>query len=298
MKYGKYRNDQTAQMNRNYSISAARRLPTFVLIFVCLAFGQFSAAGNITASPYNYPGGVVELFVPKQSDILPEVRYGIREPAIIEQATRWRLLIGLQLATLPGEYVVYIKQPEMDLPAYSLNFSVEQKSYPMLELKPGENGSSRHIDHGKLSELTFSNTEQPNLPLIPPMAGQWADFFGHLAANPESRPNIDSSIAQNYVSLTTTELGAVSAPQNAIVSRIVMDQGPRSLATVFLDHGRGLYSIITGLSDISVETGNGVIAGAVIGKLPAGTDSSAPAVLIWQCQLNGVYVNPLILTQL
>jgi murein DD-endopeptidase MepM/ murein hydrolase activator NlpD len=99
------------------------------------------------------------------------------------------------------------------------------------------------------------------------------------------------------VSLTTTELSNVIAPQNAIVSRIEFDENQTELATLFLDHGRGLYSIISGMSDLTVEIGNGVIAGAVLGKMPLDKTGS-PTTLIWQCVINGVYINPLILTKI
>ena len=83
--------------------------------------------------------------------------------------------------------------------------------------------------------------------------------------------------------------------------------------SVILDHGRGLYSIIHGLEEITVATGNGVVAGAVLGKARFQTDipssggfissetsqiNSGVSEIRWQCLLNGAAVDPLILTQL
>ena len=64
---------------------------------------------------------------------------------------------------------------------------------------------------------------------------------------------------------------------------------------MFLDHGRGLYSVIRGVTDLSIETGNGVMAGAVLGKSPVyeGRNST----ISWQVIMNGVYVNPVLLVE-
>jgi septal ring factor EnvC (AmiA/AmiB activator) len=83
-----------------------------------------------------------------------------------------------------------------------------------------------------------------------------------------------------------------------MVSRIIQGPEPEALATVFLDHGRGVYSILSGVADLSIEVGNGLVAGAIIGKLPSSVNTDQPSTLIWQSVVNGVYVNPLILTEL
>ncbi|NNC99702.1 MAG: peptidoglycan DD-metalloendopeptidase family protein [Gammaproteobacteria bacterium] len=261
---------------------------------VIIIAGVPPLAASEIREEYNYPGGVVDILLARKSDILPQVKYGTREPIVIQQLDYWRVLIGVSLDTLPGEYVLYVKEPESELPAYSVQFDVNQKTYPVLELASVK--QPRNIHYDSTTDLDFSNTEQPELPLMLPAQGQWANFFGHVVVYPDQDPDSSEVIVQNYVSLTTTELATVTAPQNAIVSRVLVEQEPPGLATVFLDHGRGLYSIISGLADLSVEKGNGVVAGAVIGKLPVSQDT--PAELIWQCVINGVYINPLVMTQI
>ena len=71
----------------------------------------------------------------------------------------------------------------------------------------------------------------------------------------------------------------------------------QELATVVLDHGRGLYSVLRGLTDLTVDIGNGVVSGAVLGRLPAPTDV-AQSKLVWQTQLNGVFVDPSLLSEM
>lgn len=243
------------------------------------------------AQPFNYPGGVVDLSVNKQHSDLPEVKYGINEPAIIDAGTHWRILIGLSLTTLPGDYLLYLKSAAQDSSAEHHKFTVAQRSYP---LHDGGHITLERVDRDlqNLSALSFRNTQQPQLPLRFPSDGQWAEQFGHAMQD----PNSGELLVQNLVSLTTTELLNVVAPQNAFVSKIETNEN--QLNTVYLDHGRGLYSIIDGLSDLSVSMGEGVVAGAVLGKLPAQTADNGPKRLSWQCVLNGVYVDPVVLTKL
>ena len=244
-----------------------------------------------------YPGGVVELLIPKTSEVLPTVMYGLAEPAIINHDQQWQVLIGISLRTLPGEYVVYVKDNDSESAAFSLPFNVQHRIKSIIELR--EAASFHNSEFKKLSELSFSNTEQPKLPLRLPVAGQWADRFGFLEIDTNSNSKSSSQQFQDYVSLSTTELSTVSAPSNAIVSRIVFEpsssRSSEPLATVFLDHGRGVYSIISGITDLNVEIGNGVVAGAVIGKLPP--SDQTPSTVYWRCSMNGTIINPLILTQ-
>ena len=264
------------------------RLATFLI-----GLGLSLAAGTLQAAPekFNYPGGVAELIVEKVSSDLPDIKFGTREPVVIDQQSQWRILIGIDLQMLPGEYLVYFKSAIKDSSAEHRKFRVEQHSYP-LHGQQDTSITDTYQQHQSLTEIDFSNTQQPELPLLYPATGQWADFFGHTVFDGSGQ----HVVAQNLVSLTTTELLSVKAPQNAIVSKIVTHANRTS--TIYLDHGRGLYSIIGGLDNLSVETGNGIMAGAVIGKLPAPTSNGEPKRLTWQCVLNGVYVNPIILTQI
>lgn len=250
---------------------------------------------------YNYPGGVVELYIPKTSSAVPLARYGTREITLLDQTEQWCLLIGLDLSTLPGEYIASIAEP--DVPAYAVKFDVEQTVYSEL----ADHGvSSLDIQHSIFSELDYQNTNQPELPLKLPVAGLWISAFGKVAISPNDIVNdkqrfnsmAKALAAKNFIYLDSTQIETVLSPHNGIVSRIVKTDDDAATATVFIDHGRGLFSIITGLDQLTVEVGSGVVVGAVIGRLPALQAGIQTSKLIWQTVLNGAYVNPLILTKL
>ena len=266
--------------------------------FSSLAFSQETVSGK----KFNYPGGVVELYIPKTSTQVPLARYGTREIALLDQSEQWCMLIGLDLDTLPGEYIVSIA--DTDIPAYTVKFDVKHTIYAE---QPGTAANStRNIQHSIFSELDYQNTNQPALPLKLPVAGLWIYDFGRVSEELNDIVDNDqpfnsqkqSLTAQNFIYLDSTQIETVLAPQNGIVSRIIQSADGTETASIFIDHGRGLFSIIGGVQDLTVEVGSGVVAGAVIGKLAAVQVDTQPTTLIWQTVLNGVYVNPQILTQL
>lgn len=249
------------------------------------------AITTFSFSAENYPGGIAELRVEKKSSELPEVKYGLQDTVILDAGSHWRVIIGLALDTLPGSYLTYVKPNVKDSSAFVEKFQVEQKVYPIHEKSPGYRVQ---LLHQQLSELNYSNSAEPEFPLLLPVnsLGQWQDNFGHLYQDPNSL----KLMTQNHIMLETTALAPVLAPQNALVTKITIDEN--QLSTIYLDHGRGLFSIISGLRELSVSVGNGVVAGAVLGKLPTLSNNNQPSTLYWQCILNGVLVNPMLLTKL
>ena len=240
----------------------------------------------------NFPGGYIDLKLEKLNNNLPEIKFGLREPVIIDEQAHWRVLIGLDLALLPGQYVLYYKHAGDNSSGEHKTIEVLQKVYPFQDLREADLDNT--IDNYapvEISSIDFSNTQQPQLPLMIPLEGDWTLKFGYQWIVEDANDVITS----NAISIQAGQYSSVLAPQNAIVSNIVMDE--QELATVVLDHGRGLYSILRGLTDLTVDIGNGVVSGAVLGRLPAPTDV-AQSKLVWQTQLNGVFVDPSLLSEM
>ena len=240
----------------------------------------------------NFPGGYIDLKLEKLNNNLPEIKFGLREPVIIDEQAHWRVLIGLDLALLPGQYVLYYKHAGDNSSGEHKTIEVLQKVYPFQDLREADLDDT--IDNYapvEISSIDFSNTQQPQLPLMIPLGGDWTLKFGYQWIVEDT----NDVITNNAISIQAGQYSSVLAPQNAIVSNIVMDE--QELATVVLDHGRGLYSILRGLTDLTVDIGNGVVSGAVLGRLPAPTDV-AQSKLVWQTQLNGVFVDPSLLSEM
>jgi len=261
----------------------------YTLIFFILLLPASVFAKKPAAVSYSFPGGIAELILDKQTDTLPDIKFGIEEPVIIEYDEHWRVLIGIPL---PGEYLVYIKRAIKDLPALHQKIFVRQKNYALTQTQTTKLTTA--LQHKKLSELQFQNTQQPSLPLQKPVETNWNESFGQLSLDAKNK----HLIQQNLVYLDQNQTIDIHAPQNAIISNIKTDRNGKS--TVYLDHGRGLYSVITGLHETTVKIGKGVLSGAVIGKVSPVSNTSNNAIqrITWQCIMNGAFVNPIILTKL
>ena len=282
-----------SELHLKNKMKQVSRLRLLLISFGCIVYSTLSYSQIA-----NYPGGVVEFSIIKESTDLPEVKYGLQDVAVLDAKHSWRILLGIDLKTLPGEYLLYIKRQTDDSTAYNLKFEIAQQESSFINTSIDSQITA--IYHDSFSDIEFNNSVEPELPLKHPAQGTWADYFGYININSDSNV-VD---ARNYISLTTTNLIAVTAPQNAIISRVV-ENTPKDNTnnkknyTLFLDHGRGLFSIISGITDITIEPGNGVKAGAILGKIYSdGNAGSEPNTLVWQTVLNGTYVNPSIFTKL
>jgi hypothetical protein len=256
---------------------------------------------SFASDEFSHPGGVAQLTIAKASSDIPEVKFGINEPVVIEYADYWRILVGLSLETLPGEYVVYIKSGVDGSTVEYQKIVVKQNNYPFHEYPDQDGIIDRHAVFkaaNSFSDIDFSNTQQPSLPLRWPLDGSWSNNFGYKLYD----TNLGTLYTPNAIVVSATELSTVISPQTAIVSKI--ETSASGISTVYLDHGRGLYSILSGLSDITVEIGNGIVSGASIGKLLASDEgasdrsASAGKTLVWQTVMNNAYIDPQVLIQL
>ncbi len=279
-----------------------KRFTRYLLLFSLLAFQAVSANQDDVASEetFNFPGGIIELELEKQSDQIPDIKFGLANPVIIEYKDYWRVLIGIGLDILPGEYVMYYKPNYDGASGEYKSLLVRQKVYPFTKYQASQAKELRRAyrTHDSFSDLDYENTQQPSLPLSMPVKGIWSENFGHILFNDKT----SSMLTPNALVLQSSEETVIRSPQNAIVSKVRTDQ--TGISELVLDHGRGLFSILSGVSDLTVETGNGIVAGAVLGRLKGDdkpTIRQAPAEppqLIWQTVVNGAYVNPIILSQL
>ena len=270
-------------------------LRSTLIIALTVSTSIANASKQIINDEFMHPGGIADIYIEKQSPLLPQIKYGIQQPVIIEQKHFWRVLIGLGLDTVPGEYLLYVRHNIEGATSEHINFFIEQKKQPILLVKK-ERKKKLNIRHKELSILDYDNTQQPNLPLNWPANGNWNKQFGTVEYNQKN----NKSDIQNHLYLETDSIINVRSPENAIISNIVeSDDGS---VTVLLDHGRGLYSAIGGITDLNVDIGNGVVNGSVIGKVTPTTDPNSGKVenkiLTWQNILNGIYVNPEILSKL
>lgn len=119
---------------------------------------------------------------------------------------------------------------------------------------------------------------------VEPVHGTVSGAFGRVRViNGQARsPHNGEDIA--------APLGADVVAMNDGVARLTVDHF-FSGKGVFVDHGLGLYSMYFHLSDITVQNGERVTRGQVIGKVGASGRATGPH-LHWGVRLNGARVNP------
>ncbi len=277
-----------------------KHLFLYALGLSILFFGNVDAKDNTDDEKFNFPGGIIELRLEKQSDQIPDIKFGLASPVIIEYKDYWRVLIGVALDVLPGEYVMYYKPNYDGASGEYISLSVEQKVYPFTKHHANQTKELERAyqTHDSFTDLDYENTQQPSLPLSLPVEGTWSDYFGHVLFDDKT----SIMLTPNALVLQSSEETVIRSPQNAIVSRVRTSQA--GVSELILDHGRGLFSILSGVANLTVETGNGIVAGAVLGRLmevdkPTIRQASTERTkLVWQTVVNGAYVNPMILIQL
>ena len=101
------------------------------------------------------------------------------------------------------------------MPAKHEKIVITQKNYDFLDSNQANNNNT-FLERKSLSELEFKNTQQPTLPLLKPIKLQWNDSFGQLSFSERKK----QLVQQNLVYFETQDTLEITAPQNAIISKI------------------------------------------------------------------------------
>jgi murein DD-endopeptidase MepM/ murein hydrolase activator NlpD len=143
---------------------------------------------------------------------------------------------------------------------------------------------------------TASNAPAPG-PLFPPVGGAAGRGFGEPRvytgfADAESRTDGLQGEWHRGLDYPVPVGTAVRAPGAGTVAFA----GPLVLsgATVAIDHGQGVVSVLQHLSQVSVRAGDAVAAGAEVGR--SGATGLAPEPLLqWRVYLHAVAVDPMVM---
>lgn len=237
------------------------------------------------------PGGLAIVELPAGgSEPIAEYR-GYRVTVVREQ-DRWLALVGIPLATRPGEQTLHVK---VDGRSSKIAFNVQDKKYREQQLtitnKRQVNPTAEDMKRiSKESARTdaalthYSADVEPALELLQPVEGTPSDSFGFRrtfngeARNPHSGMDIPA---------------ASGAPIRAPADGVVVELGDFFFNgnTLFIDHGRGLATMYCHLSKFNVRLGQRVQRGEVIGYVGATGRVTGPH-LHFGVSLNRAMVDP------
>lgn len=256
-------------MSASPGIAAVRGL--VALLWALLPF-SVSAAQYPLHQPV--PGGIAVIELGRSWDENHEARFGRTPILVLERNGSWHGVVGIGLDMALGNYLVSVKSPDQ---VSSLGFYVKPHSYPFKE---------KFAKLGVPTDLRPPVTWRPGLdaafPLISPVEGTRVEQFGSHYQAGETPGSV------RWAVLGDIQGNEVVAPGAGVIADVFYTDGLNYFATI--DHGMGLYSCVGPIRDVKKEAGQSVTAGETLGAL--GIDTTRPHTLYWKVTLNGVAVNP------
>ena len=274
--------------------------------------GPFFAAATAVALPQSLPvpGGVAVVPL-SQTEASQKVMFEwvenspetgshrYRQRVLVDKTTTGQpvAVVGLPLELAAGGHKVLIFSEQSDQKLGEVAFEVKPKSYPTQHLtlknkrmvEPSPEDLARWAEEKTLQDQAkarFQDTfwAADGWVLDWPVGGRISSpyglrrFFNGQPRQPHK--GVDVAAASGL---------PVKAPEAGVIS-LVGDYFFNG-KTVFIDHGRGLISMVCHLSQIEVKTGVRVGAGQVVGRVGATGRATGPH-LHWSVFLNGTSVDP------
>ena len=238
------------------------------------------------------PGGVARLSLGPAST-RPKFSYNDAPALVLGDMIEWTALIGIPLATAPGEYTLPV---EMDGQLRDKRLTVQDKKYveqrlkvspKTVDLSPEDN--ARYEREAAHLKTVMTSLSQPlpmaaNLQMQVPVPGRRSSSFGlrrifnGQARNPHSGMDIAAP---------------TGTPVKAPLPGKVIDVGDYFFngGTVWLDHGGGLLSMYCHLSQVNCKVGDMLQTGDAFCKVGATGRVTGPH-LHWSVMLNRAMVDP------
>jgi murein DD-endopeptidase MepM/ murein hydrolase activator NlpD len=238
------------------------------------------------------PGGVVIVDVGDAAQPAPRVEWEGRPVLTVTDAGRHKAVVGIALATKPGNYTIDVKDAAGATRAIAVR--INDKKYTEQHLKVPQSQVDLSPADAARVELeqkrqresldTFSDFQPATFSLLQPTKGPRSDSYGKRRVfNGQSRnPHSGMDIA-----------APTGTPIKAPLDGRVVDVGNYFFNgnNVIVDHGQGLLTMYCHLSKIRVEVGQALKRGQVLGDVGATGRVTGPH-LHWGVSLNGAMVDP------
>jgi murein DD-endopeptidase MepM/ murein hydrolase activator NlpD len=209
----------------------------------------------------------------------------------------WTALIGIDLETKPGRYIVSVKALYADGQTASVDYPmvVLSKTFATRALTVDEKFVSpprealARIQQESEKVRAILDVVSPerywNGPFALPVPGRPISEFGKRSVyNGQPR---SPHAGTDFAGATGTPVKAPNAGKVVLAANLYYSGN-----TIILDHGCGLYSYFGHLSALSVHEGDAVATGDLVGKVGATGLVTGPH-LHWSVRLAGARVDPL-----
>lgn len=250
-------------------------------------------AGSALALPEHSPrpGGIAVVDVGPTGNGTPNVRFGDKPVLVTEAEGRWKAIVGVPLSQEPGNL-------ELTIGGEAVVISIEEHGYEEQRLTI-KNKSYVTPDQAQLDRIAgerriidaalnhFRPASVADVLLEIPVPGRRSSSFGlrrFYNDQPRSPHKGMDIAAPSGTQIVAPGAGVVTATGDFFFNG----------NTVIVDHGQGFVTMYCHLSDISVEEGDEIIAGQVLGAVGATGRVTGPH-LHFGTYLNGTAVDPAIL---
>ena len=232
------------------------------------------------------PGGVAKIGLDAPAPLTVEGKRVL----VMREAGKWVAVVGVPLSAKPGTKLrVEGERRKLEVRVVAKKYPQQRLNVPreQAELDP-EQLAKYEKERSHLQEVfrTFSEATPASLALREPVAGRRSGSFGlRRVINGEPRnPHSGMDIA-----------AASGVPVVAASDGRVLDTGEYLFLgrTVILDHGQGMLTLYSHLSEVNAALGERVAAGAAIGKVGATGRATGPH-LHFSVYLNTAAVDPAI----
>jgi murein DD-endopeptidase MepM/ murein hydrolase activator NlpD len=248
-------------------------------------------SSTTSAGESTWPGGVAFIDLGAAQGSTPIAKFDGKRVLVMNEAGQWRAAVGVPLDAEIGTASITLADGK------SIEFTIEEHEYPEQRLKVAQSyvslsddnlervGRERKIIDGALN--SWRDSDLDGVRLNAPLQGRRSSSFGlRRFFNDEPRsPHKGMDIAG--------AAGAtIVAPRGGVITSI--GDYYFNGNTVFIDHGQGFVTMYCHLSEIGVEDGQRVAAGAAIGAVGATGRVTGPH-LHFGTYLNGTAVDPALL---
>lgn len=272
-------------------LSPARPLIRPLLCLLTAALGPAALGageGSLPFKPSPVPGGVAVVAVPSSKAQPPKVTYH-GEPVLTRRSARgWEAVVGLPLSAKPGRETIQVD-------GRPVAFTIRPKRYPEQRLRlknqrqvtPNPEDEARIAKEQALTAKAWTAWPEalvPELSFRQPTPGGLTSSFG-LRRVFNGQPRAPHS----GLDIQAPQGQAVKAPAAGVV--VLTGDFFFSGNAVFIAHGEGVVSLLCHLSKISVQEGQVLKEGDLVGAVGMTGRATGPH-LHWSLSLNNARVDP------
>ena len=208
-------------------------------------------------------------------------------------ASRWRVLVGIDLAVKPGKHEVTIAESDSAPVKFPLvvtgrAFGVRKLTVDPAFVTPPPEAAERIEREAAELERIWAASSASRL-----WAGRFVRPVPHAANSAFGTRSVFNGEPRSQHSGADFRSPAGAPIKAPNAGRVVLASSRYfSGDTVVIDHGLGLFSLFAHLSVVSVKPGDLVKAGDVVGEVGSSGRVTGPH-LHWAVRINGARVDPL-----